>query len=500
MRDVMLVTQARLPGRDGAWDVAIADGQITSCHPARRRASAGVAGEGSKPGNEGSGTIHADGRWLLPGFWDEHVHFGLWAEMSRRLDVGAAPSAAAVAHLVAAALPGRPAGEPLIAVGFRDGLWPDAPGKALLDAVAPDTEVYVFSGDLHAIWLNSAALARQGLAGHPTGHLREADCFRVMWALQDVDEATRDRWILEAAAQAAARGVTGIVDLDLTWGFDDWPRRTAGGAPLRVAVGVYEDNLDRAIAAGYRSGQSLDAAGLITVGPLKVISDGSLNTRTAWCFDPYPDVTGPDAYGVASVPPDHLEALMAKGWAAGFLPAIHAIGDRSNAAALDAFDRVGCPGRIEHAQLLRREDVARMAALGIVASVQPEHALDDRDVADHHWAGRTDRAFPLRSLLDAGVTLALGSDAPVAPLDPWLTIGAAVARTKDGRPPWHAEQGIPVQAALRASARCRDTVAPGQVADLQLVERDPLAVAPEELRTMPVALTLLAGRVTHSAL
>jgi predicted amidohydrolase YtcJ len=191
---------------------------------------------------------------------------------------------------------------------------------------------------------------------------------------------------------------------------------------------------------------------------------------------------------------------MAKGWAAGFLPAIHAIGDRSNAAALDAFEHVGCPGRIEHAQLLRREDVTRMAALGIVASVQPEHALDDRDVADHHWAGRTDRAFPLRSLLDAGVTLALGSDAPVAPLDPWLTIGAAVARTKDGRAPWHPEQGISVQEALRASARCRATVEPGQVADLQLVEKDPLATPGEELRTMPVALTLLAGRVTHSAL
>ena len=107
-------------------------------------------------------------------------------------------------------------------------------------------------------------------------------------------------------------------------------------------------------------------------------------------------------------------------------PAVHAIGDRANARVLDAFEAVGCSGSIEHAQLLRREDVARFAALGVVASVQPEHAMDDRDVADRYWAGRTDRAFMLAELAAAGVELALGSDAPVAPIDPWVAISAAV--------------------------------------------------------------------------
>ncbi|MDR1806521.1 MAG: amidohydrolase [Propionibacteriaceae bacterium] len=496
----MLLRHVHLLGRPGPAAVLIGvTGVVEWVGPDADRPAAGTGPE-----------VDGDGRWLLPGFWDEHVHFRLWAELSRRLDLGAAPSAAAAAALVADRARRDPS-SPLIAVGFRDALWPDAPAKGLLDAAAPDSAVYAFSGDLHSMWLNSPALARHGLAGHPTGLLRETDCFRVMEALAGPtadptagpDSATEDRWILEAAAQAATRGVTGIVDLDLTWGFDAWAERAARGVPVRVAVGVYPENLGRAVQRGYRTGQPLnpaDPAGLVTVGPLKVITDGSLNTRTAWCFDPYPGLSGPDACGVASVPPPELAALITAGWAAGLVPAVHAIGDRANAAALDAFEQVGCPGRIEHAQLLRPEDIRRLARLGITASVQPEHAVDDRDVADRYWAGRTARAFPFRDLLDAGVTLALGSDAPVAPLDPWIAVGAAVTRTRGQRRPWHPEQAMTTGEALKASARGRATVEPGMTADLQLVERNPLAIDPADLRTMPVALTLLAGRVTHTAL
>ncbi|MDR1512953.1 MAG: amidohydrolase family protein, partial [Propionibacteriaceae bacterium] len=384
--------------------------------------------------------VDADGRWLLPGFVDEHVHFRLWAEVSRRLDVSAATSAADVARIVGGALatsPGPVAGAlaasagpvggapstsagPIIAAGFRDGLWPDSPHKAVLDAVTRDTPVYVVSGDLHACWLNSAALAAVGRADHPTGLLKEQDCFDVLGAVARVPDSVADTWVAEAARQAAARGTTGIVDFDLEGALADWARReAAGGCCLRVECGVYHDALDTAVAQGLATGQA-PGAGQVTVGPLKIISDGSLNTRTAWCFDPYPGLTGPTAWGVDSVPPAELEDLVRRGWAAGLVPAVHAIGDRANAQALDAFAAVGRGGRIEHAQLLRREDVPRFAELQVTASVQPEHALDDRDVADRHWAGRTDRAFPFRDLLDAGATLALGSDAPVAVLDPWV--------------------------------------------------------------------------------
>ena len=213
--------------------------------------------------------------------------------------------------------------------------------------------------------------------------------------------------------------------------------------------------------------------GLLTMGPLKVVTDGSLNTRTACCDDPYPGLTGAHARGVLLVAPDELLPLLRRAAAHGLDAAVHAIGDRANALVLDAFaapdGRRAEPAtgrRIEHAQLLRDVDPARFAALGVVASVQPAHVLDDRDVADRLWAGRTGRAFPYRTLLDAGVELVLGSDAPVAPLDPWITIAAAVHRSGDDRPSWHPEQEIPLPVALAASTGPDGPVAVGRRADL----------------------------------
>jgi predicted amidohydrolase YtcJ len=309
--------------------------------------------------------------------------------------------------------------------------------------------------------------------------------------------------VAEAAARAAARGVVGVVDYEMRWNRDDWARRVGSGLrSLRVSFGIYTQHLDRAIAEGLRTGEVVAGTdGLITVGAYKVITDGSLNTRTAWCFDPYPGLAPDDhPYGLATVSYDELVPLMRRAHEAGIAPAVHAIGDRANARVLDAFEAVGCSGSIEHAQLLRREDVARFTELGIVASVQPEHAMDDRDVADRYWAGRTDRAFMLADLTAAGVELALGSDAPVAPLDPWVAISAAVGRARDGREPWHPEQAIEARAALAASTGGQGAVVrAGAPADLAVVELDPLAASADGLRMMPVAATLLAGRFTHDS-
>jgi predicted amidohydrolase YtcJ len=134
-----------------------------------------------------------------------------------------------------------------------------------------------------------------------------------------------------------------------------------------------------------------------------------------------------------------------------------------------------------------------------VASVQPAHVLDDRDVADRLWAGRTKRAFAYRSLLDAGARIVLGSDAPVAPLDPWVTIAAAVHRSGDDRPSWHPEQEIPLPVALAASAGPDGPIAVGRRADLCITDLDPSAVPAATLRALPVAGTLLGGRWTHRA-
>jgi predicted amidohydrolase YtcJ len=194
------------------------------------------------------------------------------------------------------------------------------------------------------------------------------------------------------------------------------------------------------------------------------------------------------------VPPEELVPLMRRAWAHGLEPAVHAIGDHANQIGLDAFEAVGCRGRIEHAQLVASADLPRFAQLGVIASVQPAHAPDDRDVADRHWDGRTGRAFPYRSLLAAGATLEIGSDAPVAPLDPWDGIASAVTRTDDDRPAWHPEQRIPVEVALAAAAGGRRSVEVGDVADLLVAERDP---ARGELRDMPVVVTMVGGRITH---
>jgi predicted amidohydrolase YtcJ len=298
--------------------------------------------------------------------------------------------------------------------------------------------------------------------------------------------------------QAAARGVVGIVDLEMDWNLDTWARRMAGGTDsLRVEFGIYPQHLARAIELGLRTGQK--HGDLLTVGRLKVLTDGSLNTRTAYTYDEYPGLEGRQhSHGMLTIQPDELLALMRQAAAAGIESTVHAIGDHANTVALDAFEAIGMPGRIEHAQLVSSDDFARFAGLGVVASVQPDHALDDRDVADHYWAGRTDRAFALRSLLDSGAHLALGSDAPVSPLDPWVSIAAAVKRTRAGGRAWHPEQSITVHEALAASVRSR--VAVGQPADLVVLPVEPGSAASDDLAGMPVSATLLGGRFTHFTL
>jgi predicted amidohydrolase YtcJ len=223
--------------------------------------------------------------------------------------------------------------------------------------------------------------------------------------------------------------------------------------------------------------------------------DGSLNTRTAYCHHHYP---GSDYDGELLEPLDELLPLLRKAVDAGIGLALHAIGDRANTLALDAFQALGVGGRIEHAQLLDPADVPRFAELGVVAGIQPSHQPDDRDAADRHWAGRTGRAYAFRALHDAGATLELGSDAPVAPLDPWDAIASAVTRTDDDRPGWHLEQALPLEVAVASSTGGRGTtVEVGDPADLVLTGRDLTGLPPSELRDLPIHATLLGGAFTH---
>ncbi|MET0163281.1 MAG: amidohydrolase family protein [Microbacteriaceae bacterium] len=476
----LLLRGARLASGAEPVDLLLRDGRIAAIAPRI---------------DEAVEAVDLEGRHVVPGLWDAHVHANQWALALRRFEVGAAESAAEAAAIAARHLPRAEPGQTLVGYGFRDGLWPDAPSRELLDAATGAHPVVLVSGDLHAAWANSAACARYGVVA-PTGLVREERAFALVRELDAVDDAVLDRWVGEAALVAAARGVVGVVDMEMRWSRDAWLRRIAGGQrSLRVEAAVYPQDIARATALRLPSGALVDGGeGLLAVGAAKIITDGSLNTRTAFCADPYAGLDA-DPHGLLTVPHEELVEHLRLAERAGLRPAVHAIGDRANTLALDAFAAAGIRGSIEHAQLLAAEDVPRFAELGVVASVQPEHAMDDRDVAEHYWAGRTERAFPLRALLDTGATLALGSDAPVAPLDPWVAMDAAVTRSRDGRGAWHGEQSITRAEALGASVR--SSVAVGEPADLAVLDADPGA---HPLRTMPVAATLLEGRFTHHSL
>ncbi|MCU1528520.1 MAG: hypothetical protein JWP75_2283 [Frondihabitans sp.] len=487
-----LLRDVRLVGRDGTpTDVLVEDGLIAAI-------ATGIA-----PGS--AEIVDAGGRWLAPGLWDNHVHMDQWALVRQRLDVADAASAREVADIVEARIRLRLPGDQdlLVAFGFRDALWPDEPTLAVLDKAGDGVPVAVVSADLHAVWLNSRALALVGHSGHSTGLLREQPAFDASAIITAVDDEHMDLCVADAARAAAARGVVGIVDLEMTLGLDRWVRRVRSGTDqLRVRVGVYPDRLNDVIAMGLHTGDAIEGgAGLITMGPFKIITDGSLGTRTAYCHEPYPGLEGqPHANGISVFDVATLTEYLARASGAGLVPAVHAIGDHALEDALTAFEGAGCQGSIEHAQLITPASLPRFAELGLIASVQPEHAMDDRDIADHYWAGRTDRAFALESLHGAGIPLRLGSDAPVAPLDPWIAMAAAISRSRDGREPWHPEQRVLASVALAASTGGRLAVDEGDPADLILVDSDPLVATIDDLRRFPVAATMLAGRWTHFAL
>ncbi|MET0134749.1 MAG: amidohydrolase family protein [Kibdelosporangium sp.] len=440
----------------------------------------------------GAAVIDGRGGTLLPGLVDAHVHATQWASSRRRIPLGQADSAVRAVDLL---IRGMAAGRDEIVTGhgFRDGTWPDKPHKDLLERALPGVPVALFSNDLHTLWLSPAALRLIGRE-HPTGVLVENDCYA---ATAQLPSAT-DEWVLDATDAAAARGVTEIVDYEYADTVADWLRRLAlRPFGVRVSAVVARTLLDTAVARGHRTGDVLpETGGMLKVGPYKLFVDGSLNTRTAYCHEPYP---GQATRGSLELPLGELVELMEKASRNGLTPAVHAIGDHANTIALDAFAEVGCAGRIEHAQLVHPDDLARFAALGVVAGVQPAHQPDDRDVADRHWTGRTGNAFPYGALLAAGATLEIGSDAPVAPLDPWDGIASAVTRTDDDRPAWHPEQAIPLAVALAAASQGRTSVRVGDIADLMVVSEDPSTVSPADLREIPVTATLVAGRQTHAA-
>ncbi len=375
--------------------------------------------------------------------------------------------------------------------------------------------VALLAQDGHSLWLNSAGLARAngnlevpgGVVevderGEPTGVLREESC----WQFRDRYLQTSDEEYISSMREglrvAASRGVTAVHDKDGWIGaLRFW--QALDDLTLRVWQSFPADHVDRLAELGLRSGFG---GPMLRVGYLKAFMDGTLGSQTARMLD---------GTGVEITSGAELAEIVRLGAEAGWPVAVHAIGDRANREALDAFEAtrdvwapLGLRQRIEHAQLLAPEDVGRFAEVGVAASVQFSHATSDRDVADQFWAGNTDGAYAYRSLLDSGAVVANGSDAPVEELDPLAGIVAGVLRTSDDRPAWHPEQALGIEAALAATCvtpawlaydeHRRGKLIPGYLADLVVLDRDPVAVPPEELPEVRVVATMVGGRWTYN--
>ena len=466
--------------------------------------------------------VDLGGRCVLPGFTDSHVHFLLWSLVQQDVQLKGTSTLEDAVARVAEAAAAAPRGAWIRGSGWRSGDWspPVEPTKQDLDAIAPDSPVALIARDGHSIWLNSAALALAngdlqmpgGVvevddAGEPTGVLREESAweFRRERVLAAISEAEWLELMRPALRLAASRGVTSIHDKDGWLGA--LPRfqalRRDDGLPLRVWQSLPAAQLDEIAEVGLSSGLGDE---YLRVGYIKAFMDGTLGSETARLLD---------GSGVEITSKEELVDIVTRAAAAGFPVAVHAIGDLANREALDAFEQTrdlwaprGLRPRIEHAQLLAWEDVPRFGSLGIAASVQFTHATSDRDLADRIWGGMTDRAYAFRSLWGSGALVANGSDAPVEELDPLAGVRAGVLRTQDERAGWHTEQALTVEQALQATTvnpawlagdeRRRGKLLPGYLADLVVLDRDPFACDPEELREVSVVATMCGGRWTYN--
>jgi len=469
------------------------------------------AHETALPGPE---QIDLGGRCVVPGFTDSHVHFPTWAIAQHEVRLEGTTSLEEAVARVREALP-QASGTWLRGRGWRSGDWspPVEPTKHELDAVAPDRPVALMARDSHSVWLNSAALARAngdlqvpgGVVelderGEPTGVLREESC----WQFRDRYIETTDDEYVEAMRGgmklAASRGVTALHDKDGWLGaLRFWQRLDADDALiLRVWQSLPAEKAEELEDVDVRSGLG---SPLLRLGYLKAFMDGTLGSQTARMLD---------GSGVEITSREELEGYIRNGARAGFPIAVHAIGDLANREALDAFEAtspewkpLGLRPRIEHAQLLAPEDLPRFAELGVAASVQFSHAPSDRDLADRFWGELGSEPYAFRSLLESGVVLANGSDAPIEELDPLLGIRAGVLRTLDEREAWRPEQALTIEQALHATTVApawlardehrRGKLVPGQLADLVVLSRDPLACEAEELVEVEVVATMLGG-------
>jgi predicted amidohydrolase YtcJ len=460
------------------------------------------------------------GALVTPGFVDGHTHFALWAQARRQVRLaGARTRREAVARVAT----GAPSQGWVVGHGWDANGWSDPPDRHALDTVHA-SPVYLQSLDVHAAWVNSAALAVarvtrdtpdpaggrivRDAAGEPTGLLLERAVELVSRSVPPPSAEILDDAIREAQVEAHRLGVTGIHDVEDERAWGAFHRLEQSGAlRLRVLFHPPVASLSDLARRGERSGTGSRWLGM---GGVKLFLDGSLGSRTAWMLEPYERTQD---RGMPITGEAEAGAAMRLAAGSGIAVTVHAIGDAAVRRALDLLEglpRVAIPHRIEHFQCVHPTDVARAGRMGVVASMQPAHLLVDVPLVDRHWGERGRGAYAFRSLLRQGTSVVFGSDVPVASIDPRQGVYAALERKGfDGAPDsgWRPEERIGLEAVVRAytlaaahasgTARRLGTLAPGAEADLVAWSVDPAVERGdgEAFRTGHAALTVVGGEV-----
>jgi predicted amidohydrolase YtcJ len=505
-----------------------------------RIAFVGDAAEARRRGS-GAKRVSLSGRFVFPGWADAHLHL---LGLGKSLEIAAlrgSKSAADAAARMRRAAGGLPARAWVEGRGWDQNLWPGAsfPDARDLDAVLPDRPAIARRVDGHALWVNGAALAAARIVaatpdppggrilrradGSPSGVLVDNAMALVTASVPPSTEADRERWLLAGAAACARAGLTEIQDASAydADGIADLGRLAARDAlPIRVYATVSSAPSVRAafFAKGVRIGGGRD---FLTVRALKSYADGALGSRGAALLEDYADEPG--ARGLDVTPPDVLAETALDARRHGWQLWVHAIGDRGNRNALDAYAKAAAalpdapPGgerpRIEHAQVIAPSDFARFAPAGVIASIQPTHATSDMG-----WAlarlgpDRLRGAYAWRTLVEAGVRLAGGSDAPVESERPLLGFYAAVTRQDlAGNPPggWEPAQRLSRREALALftsdaawaafEEKSRGRIAPGFEADLTVLAEDPMTIPERRIPDVPIVLTIVGGRIVSGS-
>jgi predicted amidohydrolase YtcJ len=485
-------------------------------------------------------TVDLGGRLILPGLCDAHIHMYDWSLNLNRPDLAAAQSHAEMTARIGAYAASLSPEQWVVCQGWNESWWgeTDFPTAADLDAVTrPGQPAIAYRSDLHIAVVNTAALQRAAItpstpnppgglidhtpAGQPTGVLRELAIGLVAQHIPPPTLAELRRDLLAAQATLHRLGITAVHDQRMKDG-NEGPLtlrsfaqlHEAGELTLHVNCNVAAHQLPTLAALGLQSGFGNDH---LRLGHVKVFSDGSLGSRTAWMLAPFtPQAPGePANYGVNVTPPDQMAAEFAEAVRLGFPVSVHAIGDRANRVVLDLLEALPptlpplpIPHRIEHVQILDPSDIVRLARLNATASVQPIHLVDDRALSDRALGERARHAYSFASLAAAGVRLVMGSDAPVADPNPFRGILAAVARRAPGQSAWYPAECLSLADTVRAytlaaavAGGWQDRIGalmPGKSADFIVLDRNlfELAADPQQVEAIAdtqVLLTVVDG-------